>query len=348
MKQCIKCGVRGGCKCLFTRTSDGYLCGLCTGKATLEKAAEIRHLRKKQGIEMANKKLVYSGWGNDEIHRFFKRYAIRHGYSYKWRGLKDHVFRTAEDIKFADLVAIWNGKQFTTSLVAELCRKRGIPHFFIEWGMLPQDGTYFVDPQGFCGDSILNDDLSWITNDDMQRLYRKRAQLQEKYPRHNESFILAPLQIHNDAQILYYSKYKTMNEFIDDVEAMYPNGRIVARPHPHGGNKGNHHFKRAEEIYEGDFLSWAARAHEVVAITSTCLYEAAILGVPVRAVGNHPFATHPRELHDKVAAGALALCVRRDGDLGKVLNRFDALVRYNTHHGYQGLHTATEKNYMAY
>jgi hypothetical protein len=186
--------------------------------------------------------------------------------------------------------------------------------------MLPQSASFFVDPKGFCGDSVLNGDLSWVTDADMERLHAKRAELQKTYPLDNEGFILAPLQIHNDAQVLYYSQYKNMDEFIADVESLYPDDRIIARPHPNGGKK--HSFKRAEEVFEGDFLAWAARAKEVVCITSTCLYEAAILGVPVRALGDHPLATHPRAMHDKVCAGALALCVPRGGDIKPVLDRF--------------------------
>src|SRR5690606_33125721 len=186
----------------------------------------------------------------------------------------------------------------STALAAELCRKRGIPHFFFEQGMLPQSASFFVDPKGFCGDSVLNGDLSWVTDADMERLHAKRAELQKKYPLNNEGFILAPLQIHNDSQVLYYSQYKNMDEFITDVESLYHDDRIVARPHPKGGKK--HTFARAEEVFEGDFLAWAARSKEVVCITSTCLYEAAILGVPVTAFGDHPLHTHPPELHDKV------------------------------------------------
>lgn len=50
MPVCSDCGVNGGCGCLFTRRAGRLLCGLCSGVATLEKAAEIRYLRERQGI----------------------------------------------------------------------------------------------------------------------------------------------------------------------------------------------------------------------------------------------------------------------------------------------------------
>jgi hypothetical protein len=60
----------------------------------------------------------------------------------------------------------------------------------------------------------------------------------------------------------------------------------------------------------------------VVGITSTCLLEAAVLGVPVEAWGDHPLKTHPPHMHDRVAAGALALSVPRGGDIKPILDRF--------------------------
>jgi len=60
-----------------------------------------------------------------------------------------------------------------------------------------------------------------------------------------------------------------------------------------------------------------------VGITSTCLYEAAILGVPVVALGDHPLRLQPKHLQDRVLAGVLALRIDREsGDLGSVLDRF--------------------------
>jgi len=61
----------------------------------------------------------------------------------------------------------------------------------------------------------------------------------------------------------------------------------------------------------------------VIGITSTCLYEAAILGVPVVALGDHPLRLQPKYLHERVLAGALALRVDREtGNLADVLDRF--------------------------
>jgi hypothetical protein len=187
--------------------------------------------------------------------------------------------------------------------------------------MLSQASTFFVDPCGFCGDSILAKDVFWVTESDLERLQRVREDLQSRYPIRRGKHVLAILQIENDTQVLYFSPYRNMEEFVADVEAMYPSGRIIARPHPRSTAKRS--FARAKVRSSGDFLEAASQAGVVVGITSTCLYEAAILGVPVLALGDHPLRLQPKSLHERVLAGALALRVQREnGDLGLVLERF--------------------------
>jgi capsule polysaccharide export protein KpsC/LpsZ len=250
-----------------------------------------------------------------------RRYAEERGYEYQWQGVTSELFRSASVIKYSSLAVIWNGLQYGGPLATRMCRRRGIPVCYIEWGLLPQKGSFNVDPCGLCGDSILARDVSWVTKADMERLYQVRADLQKKYPIENGDHVLAPLQIENDTQILYFSTYRVMEEFIQDVEAMYPTERIIARPHPKSSAARS--FARAEVDGSGDFLAAAAKAGVVVGITSTCLYEAGILGVPVVALGDHPLRQQPKHLHERVLAGALALRIdRATGDLASVLDRF--------------------------
>jgi hypothetical protein len=250
-----------------------------------------------------------------------RRYAEGRGYSYRWEGLKGELFEAASVIEHASMAVIWNGLQSGGPLVTRMCKRRGIPVCYIEWGLLPQSATFSVDPCGFCGDSILTKDVSWVTDVDMEKLYLIRSELQKRYPLQQGDHVLAALQIDSDTQVLYFSPYRNMGEFVADVEAMYPSGRIVVRPHPKATAKPA--FARAQVDGDGDFLDAAARAGVVISINSTCLWEAAILGVRVVALGDHPLRIQPRYLHDRVLAGALALRIdRATGDLGPVLDRF--------------------------
>jgi hypothetical protein len=267
------------------------------------------------------KYIVHFGFNNEPESNLIRRYAEQHGYQYRWEGLKNDLFHTASVIKFASMAVIWNGLQHGTPLATRMCRRRGIPVCYVEWGLLPQQDTFSIDPTGFCGDSILARDVSWVTEADMARLHQVRAGLQERYPLQRSAHVLAVLQIENDTQTLYFSPYRNMEEFVADIEAMYPTEEIIARPHPKSTAKRT--FARAKVDAGGDFLEAACKAGVVVGITSTCLYEAAILGVPVVALGDHPLRLQPRHQHERVLAGALALRVNRaTGEMGPILDRF--------------------------
>jgi hypothetical protein len=268
-----------------------------------------------------SKYIVHFGFNNQPEVDLVRRYAEARGYGYRWEGVKNDMFQTASVIKGASLAMIWNGLQHGAPLATRLCRRRGIPVCYVEWGLLPQGETFMIDPLGFCGDSILARDVSWVTEADLERLRQVRGELQNRYPLQRGNHVLTVLQIENDTQTLYFSPYRNMEELVADVEAMYPTETILARPHPK--STATRSFARATVEGGGEFLEAAARAGVVVSITSTCLYEAAILGVPVVALGDHPLRIQPRHLHERVLAGALALRVKRaDGDLGAVLDRF--------------------------
>lgn len=328
MKTCRLCGRTASCGCAFN--SQG-ICKICSARAQGAKdeavPLDIRmELQNPPSTPMKPSPphnpatVVHFSYNSQSECNLVARYARDFGCVYRREDIQGDIFKTADAVKRAALVVIWSGYQWASPLAVRLCRRRGIPLVFIEQGMLPQRETFFVDPGGFCGESVLNGDLAWVEAKDVAALQLKREQLALKHPRRDEGFVLVPLQIENDSQVLYHSPYNTMHELVQHVEAMYPAQRIVVRPHP-GGDR-SRKFARAESILEGEFLDWASRASVVVGITSTCLYEAAILGVPVVALGDHPLKTHPSHRHDRVAAGALSLCIRRDGDLAPVLERF--------------------------
>ena len=202
--------------------------------------------------------IVHFGFNNQPETNLVRRYAERQGCEYRWEGLKNDIFQAASVIKFASMAVIWNGLQHGTPLVTRLCRRRGIPVCYVEWGLLPQADTFSIDPAGFCGDSILARDVSWVTEADMARLHQVRAELQQRYPRQRGAHVLAVLQIENDTQTLYFSPLRNMEEFVADIEAMYPTERIVARPHPKSNAKRT--FARAEVEAGGDFLEAASKA----------------------------------------------------------------------------------------
>lgn len=269
-----------------------------------------------------NKFIVHCGFNNDPEVNLIKNYATNYGLEYRWQGIKNDLFRAADVIKYASMAVIWNGMQHYGPLITKLCSRRNIPKCYIEWGMLPQSETFFIDPYGFCSESILCKDLSWITSEDVNNMLNKRDQLQSRYKIKSEDYVLVPLQIENDTQILHYSPYNNMDEFINHIKIMYPNQKIVVKTHPKSGAKRK--FDDIKIVEDGDFLELASKASVVVGITSTCLYESAILGVPIVALGDHPLRINKISNHEKVISGAYALNINRmTGNLKKVLERFN-------------------------
>lgn len=271
-----------------------------------------------------NGPIVLYGSGDKRYAEIIRRYAATYGRELKVFGRDQSMFNLAPHFKTAGFVWIWNGCQFQTPLAARLCRRRGIPYAFYENGLLPQSGSFLIDLAGFCGDSMLNGPLHWVTDEDRERLRKTREELQSEHTLRDDGHVLVPFQVECDTQILYHTDVVDMNDLVDRVKLMYPRGRIVFRSHPKSGYRGERPFdQRCELDSRAHFLASAARASVVVGLTSTCLYEAAILGKPVVALGDHPLRCAPNRVED-VLAGVLALRVDREtGNPADVLERFN-------------------------
>lgn len=261
--------------------------------------------------------------------RFAAYYSLKHDSVEKsetsWRKV------ITPKLKRAAFVFIWNGSQGRTPLAKDYCESHNVPHAFFEWGMLPQDTTFFIDPKGFCGDSILCKDLSWVTQADVDALGAKRTELQRKHPLSDNGDILVPLQIFDDTQILYHTPYDTMQDFVEYLKTIFPVDRLLIRPHPKGGANYENMGVRID-YPRTPFIESVAKCHSVVGLTSTSLLEAAVLGKPVMALGNCALRSNPLD-PDLVAAGALALCVnRKSGDAVEILKRFGIHPKYDPSH----------------
>src|SRR5690606_11219223 len=193
--------------------------------------------RLRGGLALMAGTVVHYGFSNPQYHGLVERYATARGLGCRHVHITTSMFQAASVLKHAALVVIWNGMQAQGPQAARLCRRRGIPHVFFEWGMLPQSETFLVDPSGFCGDSVLCRDLGWVTDADMDRMLERRDELRERYPRTDEGFVLVPLQILNDTQVLYHTDLKDMTELVRRVAELYPDREIVVRPHPKSNGK---------------------------------------------------------------------------------------------------------------
>jgi hypothetical protein len=293
-----------------------------------------------------NNTLVHYGHLQSEELFLIKKFALNYNLTFVHDGIVKLSERNptnpivsfwefVDHAKYSNFIVIWNGKQCYGPLITDLCKNKNIPRCYLEWGVLPQIDNFLVDPTGFCGDSILCSDLSWIDNSDINYLYNIRKQLQQHYTIVDDDYVLIPLQIENDSQVLYYSQYSNMYELVCNIINKYPNKKIIIKTHPKNNTSKylkswNHQYTekiKSEKVTIIDsnipFLELASRASVVVGLTSTCLYEAGILGKPVISLGNHPMSTEFSNI-DNILAGILALNInRKTGNLKRVLDRFD-------------------------
>lgn len=275
-------------------------------------------------------KFLLFGCAEDQLRSLAARTAADMGMSFEYISHKENIWNTGRIVQEAAFVLIWNGWQHYSPHAANICRAKGIPHAFVEWGVLPQREHYLFDPLGFCGDSILNINLAWVTDADRAKLAETRTSLRAKYPpRVPDDKVLLCLQIESDTQTLYYGRYKGMDDLIEQCVAEYGD-KLIIRPHPKTTDR------RRMDLVERwgvdrvslvpDFLNDAATRSRVVAMSSTTLYEAAILGIPVDAKGEHPLAHWPAARHDDVLAGLLSLNLRRDAaSAADLLRRIESI-----------------------
>jgi hypothetical protein len=271
--------------------------------------------------------IVYIGWNGSECQGFVKRWAESLGRPYAFIGIDTEFFKVAGDLKRASFVVIWNGAQHNGRNAKALCEAMKIPYAFFEWGVAPQATTFLVDLDGFAGDSMLMRPLGWVGDADLKAYREGVVELRTKYPLEpKKGRVLVPLQIENDSQILYHCPYRNMGEFIEHVSAMYPSHDIVVRPHPKSGSQ--RPWKSARATIENrdtikDFYEAARISEVVVGINSTSLVEAAMIGVPVVALGRCPLAVQPLRYRERLLAGYWALRVPRTTSIGGVLQRFN-------------------------
>lgn len=271
----------------------------------------------------AKKPVIYFGCSDPRVQRIAQRYAEAVNRPYQFVNAGGKWRKSWDELKNAALVVIWNGKQGNTLHASQALRQQKIPMVFIEWGMLPQKTTYFVDIEGLHESSMLMGNLSWVTDKDVEALKRKRAELQKRYPLAPQGHVLVPLQICNDTSITYSTTIRTMEDFMETVQDLYPEQEVFVRPHPKAGwVPTNHRFKMTRN--PPDFLEACSKASVVVGLTSTTLVEAAVLGVPVVAFGNCPLRNTPRRQRDRLLAAYNYLTISRDkGDIKPILDRFN-------------------------
>lgn len=285
--------------------------------------------------------IIVVAWRPQIAKPFFTRFARDINGSYNWVDPRADFFSDADAVKQADLLLIWNGMQYNGRHAVEVARRKGIPHLVFELGLFGQNEHYLWDTCGFNGESSMMQPLTWVTPAMKDELVAKRHELQEQHPLDPQGHVLVPLQIHNDTQVLYHTPYATMEEFQDDLAVMYPNQEVVIRPHPKSKARRQPRGPHQRIDSSGTFLEAASRASVVVGLTSSCLWEASILGVPTISLGDNPLRHHPRSHHDTLAAAVLSRNMRQDKPIVEVMERLGINLETRAWAASPGRHAST-------
>lgn len=211
-------------------------------------------------------------------------------------------FNYDKDIKDCCAVMCWNGQQAIHEPIKYTCKKYDVPFWYVECAFFPQSKYYYLDKKGINASmSLMDDDLSWVTQEHIHQfnIFREKYLAGRKYNGRGE-YILAPLQIESDTNIIKHSQFKTMQAFIDYVENKYPNDKVLFKTHP------VQHMLSYRTKYplirNGQFLSLAQNAKLVVGINSTCLLESLMLGAPTIALGEGLVKKHSNNIEKLLAA----------------------------------------------
>ena len=260
---------------------------------------------------------------------------------YHWQALR--ILTAYSDLFNAiqpQAVITWNGAPLFAWALAFLARRKGVPTYFLERGLLPD--TLVVDPQGVnYGSHLAGANWEKIhatqpTAEEMRSLRQLCLELQNQkrtIVRQGQDIsatdlrmklgipprartILMPLQIETDSNILSYSPYyKKMADIISDLQKILKNIEeviLLIRPHPEDRSR----LAELRSLANGktrvntefSLHSLLALADVVVTVNSTVGLEALLQRKPVVVLGRAIYGEkgftfdldHPGQLAEKL------------------------------------------------
>ncbi|MBI3299651.1 MAG: hypothetical protein HYZ75_15910 [Elusimicrobia bacterium] len=197
-------------------------------------------------------------------------------------------------------IVLWNGDLPQDDAVKAACRRRAIPVLHCEMAWFPQADTVYFDWKGVNGaSSIRGMPLAPLDPREERELaaflnrHHARLGVEPGRPGTSRSFILAPLQVESDSNILKHSPIKSMSRFVRTIRRMFPDEEIVVRPHPKARPP---RFALPRGCSYADptvgLHPLLSRAKAVAALNSTVILEALSHFKPVVAFGAGLFSGH--------------------------------------------------------
>lgn len=206
------------------------------------------------------------------------------------------------DIRQYTHIFMWNGNLQIHKPIKDAAASLGIPVTIIEVGWFPQTNFYTLDSVGInAKSSLMTDNLSWITDQHLRKLdVFANAYLGDCRWFSPGKYVLCPLQLEFDTNVIEHSPYLKMQEFIEHVEAKFPNDEIIFKTHP--VRSGEQYRTQHRIIRSGDFNQLATHAKVVYGINSTCLLQSTMMGIPTESIGDGFLKTHADKKRQLLAA----------------------------------------------
>jgi len=162
--------------------------------------------------------------------------------------------------------------------------------FYMEVGYLSQRSHYIVSKNGSVGGDLLKGEVvPQITSDDetyLQNFFDRYAPSAKIGDRGHQ--VSGFMQVAKDYAIAKHSPFVNMQEVIDEADRRWPDEKIVWKVHPLQRRVA---VKTKEPIYRGATI-WhhIAKSKFCIAANSTALFEAALAGRDVVALGQSPLS----------------------------------------------------------
>lgn len=189
-----------------------------------------------------------------------------------------------------DALVIWNGNNTREKTLAKTFGAAGIPVFYMEVGYLAQSSHYIISKNGSVGGDLLRGEpVPKLT--DADEIY-----LQNTFDRYAPGVEIGQpgdqvsgfFQLPRDYAITQHSTFRNMQELIDEADRKWLKEKVVWKVHP---LQRRVNVKTRYPIYRGATI-WphVANAKLCIAANSTALFECALAGRPVQALGDSPLS----------------------------------------------------------
>ena len=196
-------------------------------------------------------------------------------------------FASDSELLASQSIYMWNGTRAIFKPIKIRLASLNLSFKYIELGFFPQSEYFYIDNKGINYErSLVSDDLSWVTAkmEKQVPLLRDKFFKDFKAPKQITDYIFVPLQLWQDTNITRHSQFtQGMQEFIDYIENLYIDEKIVFKVHP----KDDQAYKSKKGIFSKlDSRALILGAKKVHGINSTVLFEASLAGKVVITEGD--------------------------------------------------------------